>query len=493
MYEEYYNNNSTSTTKDSGKAVMDDQLTDAFESLIIQNQPEETNQIAGRKGIRDYLNDSKNDNSIRSPRLKGCQEKKMNVFCDLQEPATTTIQHQDVCQNNITLLKYDTVDHQAIDLCDMATLMNPNPCDTNIVNDVQNTSVLKTPVQNIASIKKHTVRSSPRINNKKEEICLAEDKIINDNIPDPVSSSSPLETPYHTPKAEEGGTNVRKINDKSVWSTPQNKSRHQQRRIHIKTIPEVISENVPDIVTSTPFKSCDVLPESPGLEHIYPKVVSPSANEQSFTSPKFSYSSSEDVLSTESSICSTSSISKANVSFGIAKVYCFDRCFGIDTVPEEGNFALGMSQVAWEAVDCPIYDNSEELSKSMQKLTIDQRRTLLEESCGSVELDKVDEEDDTCRSPEIEVIRNDRKQVGCHCIGACNPATCECALSEIECQVERAGWPCGCTKQRCKNPEGRRQYQQAKIKKETRIKIMQTVGKVEKVGKVGKGQIRRSV
>ncbi|CAL4087919.1 unnamed protein product [Meganyctiphanes norvegica] len=450
------------------------------------NNIQETDNSYEKKTIKCCAKFQNEDQFIlysKSPSIKNVNV--VEKLCSLKTPDKTKSYEIDCLslfpqKNILQQRKCTQIDHCENTNFHIATIKNSTASNCNVVSDVDNSSGVKTPEQCNSSLKIHSVKT-PRFKKTKEKEAFNVDKTTNASAADSQNlqlneGESPEEDHWQTPNFDEEKCE-RKVYNKPVWLTPHIKSRHQRMRINLKTPTEIVTEKHRDITTSTPCKSSDVLLESPGIDNFYPKVASPSVNEHSNTSIQTGYSSSDDVPSTESSICSTSSISKLNVSFGKAKVYCFDRCFGLDTVPDEGEFALGMSQVPWETMEFPLYDNPEELSKSMQKLTIDQRRSLLEESCGSVELNDLDGASGTFISPEIAAIRSAREQVGCQCRGTCDPVVCECALSQIECQVERAGWPCGCTRLRCKNPEGRRQYEQAKVKKETRIKIMQIEGK----------------
>ena len=70
---------------------------------------------------------------------------------------------------------------------------------------------------------------------------------------------------------------------------------------------------------------------------------------------------------------------------------------------------------------------------------------------------------DRTEADEIRLIRDSRRQCGCTCVGSCKPATCECAINEIECQVENDGFPCACSKSNCKNPSGRRTFNETEV------------------------------
>lgn len=55
--------------------------------------------------------------------------------------------------------------------------------------------------------------------------------------------------------------------------------------------------------------------------------------------------------------------------------------------------------------------------------------------------------------------------VGCKCrFGNCLGNYCSCMANGIECQVEDDGYPCACRKSKCKNPQGRKEYNRARIR-----------------------------
>ena len=69
---------------------------------------------------------------------------------------------------------------------------------------------------------------------------------------------------------------------------------------------------------------------------------------------------------------------------------------------------------------------------------------------------------DRSEAEDIRLIRDSRRRCGCSCVDTCRPDTCECAINEIECQVENAGFPCSCSK-KCKNPFGRRTFDETEV------------------------------
>ena len=68
-------------------------------------------------------------------------------------------------------------------------------------------------------------------------------------------------------------------------------------------------------------------------------------------------------------------------------------------------------------------------------------------------------EKDLCKD-----IRSSREVCGCDCNGVCDPETCICSLAGIKCQVDRPAFPCGCSKEGCKNPEGRIEFNPIRVR-----------------------------
>lgn len=86
------------------------------------------------------------------------------------------------------------------------------------------------------------------------------------------------------------------------------------------------------------------------------------------------------------------------------------------------------------------------------------------------------EEDEDCKE-----IRVSRSKCGCSCNnGLCVADSCECSLAGIKCQVDREGFPCGCTIETCTNPEGRVEYNPLRIRSHylTTIKVLKDMEKV---------------
>lgn len=227
------------------------------------------------------------------------------------------------------------------------------------------------------------------------------------------------------------------------------------------------------------------------------------------------------------------------VKFGQVQLFRFSIIQGFQTVPTSGGtVALGMGkqleeQPTFHSVD-EFYDiqraeNNEKISswnrdyrserskntpKKRQKTfgrkstkRVKQEVLLLEEeqANGDVEpfyvreelrkfvLSRITSDSDTdaasLHNEDIEKetasIIESRKHIGCKCDnGNCQPDTCECALNDIGCQAHyfdeetNAYFPCTCSKG-CRNPNGRKYYNQKKIKRHF-TKTIKNVKKAEK-------------
>uniref|UniRef100_A0A7E4UN65 CSRNP_N domain-containing protein n=1 Tax=Panagrellus redivivus TaxID=6233 RepID=A0A7E4UN65_PANRE len=101
------------------------------------------------------------------------------------------------------------------------------------------------------------------------------------------------------------------------------------------------------------------------------------------------------------------------------------------------------------------------------------RHALL--STANVQPDPTDFED--CKD-----IRDSRSKCGCSCTdGICDPATCECSLSGIKCQVDQDGFPCPCDELNCANKEGRVEFSPSRVRTHylSTIKLLKDTEKVK--------------
>ncbi|XP_055457716.1 cysteine/serine-rich nuclear protein 1 isoform X2 [Psammomys obesus] len=64
---------------------------------------------------------------------------------------------------------------------------------------------------------------------------------------------------------------------------------------------------------------------------------------------------------------------------------------------------------------------------------------------------------------ELQALRQSREDCGCHCDGVCDPETCSCSLAGIKCQMDHTSFPCGCCSEGCENPNGRVEFNQARV------------------------------
>ncbi|CAF0916370.1 unnamed protein product [Adineta ricciae] len=186
---------------------------------------------------------------------------------------------------------------------------------------------------------------------------------------------------------------------------------------------------------------------------------------------------------------------KKNVRFDDVTVYYFARSQGFVSVPSQGTVTLGMvpehSHVEQYSVtdflrvrraihksilrerkllppsssNAMDSDNDEDEPLPVddyyfvQPIATRQRRTLLKQA-GLVKIDATEKY-------ELASIRRSREVCGCSCTretGGCQPTTCDCYLNGIACQVDRLTFPCPCATMLCKNPLGRLEFNQNRVR-----------------------------
>ncbi|XP_043259894.1 microtubule-associated protein futsch [Colletes gigas] len=195
---------------------------------------------------------------------------------------------------------------------------------------------------------------------------------------------------------------------------------------------------------------------------------------------------------------------KRNIHFDAVTVYYFPRAQGFTCVPSQGGSTLGMSAThthaerfslsehateqrrihrarlaqlrSERAANCVVEaasssedpsDDTDEEQSDNEELDIDsyyflqpvptwQRRALLR-AAGVRRIDAV--EKDECRD-----IRASREHCGCGCKGYCDPESCPCSRANVKCQVDRAGFPCGCTRDGCANSSGRIEFNPVRVR-----------------------------
>ena len=91
------------------------------------------------------------------------------------------------------------------------------------------------------------------------------------------------------------------------------------------------------------------------------------------------------------------------------------------------------------------------IEEELQVFDADSRWRLLEQAG----VEKLNSEEGI----ECDEIRISRQECGCYCESCCLE-TCSCAINGITCHSEDeiACFPCSCSEESCKNPEGRTEY-----------------------------------
>ncbi|KAH8413381.1 hypothetical protein KR009_010475, partial [Drosophila setifemur] len=188
---------------------------------------------------------------------------------------------------------------------------------------------------------------------------------------------------------------------------------------------------------------------------------------------------------------------KRSINFDQVKVYYFPRQQGFSCVPTAGGCTLGMGarHIAFKTMTLAEHaaelrrahrnqnqelqprgsssDDSEESEEDylsegsgsdaddgsngfLQPVTPKQRRALLK-AAGVRKIDA--NEKSECRD-----IRNSREVCGCSCREFCDPETCACSQAGIKCQVDRAMFPCGCSREACGNTVGRVEFNPTRVR-----------------------------
>ena len=113
-------------------------------------------------------------------------------------------------------------------------------------------------------------------------------------------------------------------------------------------------------------------------------------------------------------------------------------------------------------------DEEDEAASGSVLIPVDskERRTVLR-SAGVEEINLWEKE-------ECKQLRLSRQQCGCTCAGPCLADSCACAAGGIMCQVDRPGFPCGCSAEACGNPAGRLEFNPVKVRTHFVKTIMRT-------------------
>ncbi|XP_056660193.1 cysteine/serine-rich nuclear protein 1 [Monodelphis domestica] len=194
-----------------------------------------------------------------------------------------------------------------------------------------------------------------------------------------------------------------------------------------------------------------------------------------------------------------------SVTFAGVTVFYFPRCQGFTSVPSRGGCTLGMVRrhhscchftleefaqeqacsrkeklrlrlreekleaLKWklkaggtqEAEELPAEEADVEVTEEeldgpfLQPYSARQRRRLLR-ATGVRRIDREEKR-------ELQAIRLSREDCGCKCQDVCDPETCSCSAAGIKCQMDHTSFPCGCSKEGCGNPEGRVEFNQARV------------------------------
>lgn len=164
---------------------------------------------------------------------------------------------------------------------------------------------------------------------------------------------------------------------------------------------------------------------------------------------------------------------RRNVRFNEKVIFSFPRTQGASCVPSTGGSTLGMKHTHCFVEHFKISDefhaeNDDDSSESELKeggnegsifLPIPHKvRKAILKAAGVKKINK--QEADECMQ-----IRCSRQVCGCDCKSFCDPSSCFCILNGINCQVDRDGFPCGCTSAGCENPNGRHEYDPVSVRK----------------------------
>ncbi|XP_020826265.1 cysteine/serine-rich nuclear protein 1 [Phascolarctos cinereus] len=114
-----------------------------------------------------------------------------------------------------------------------------------------------------------------------------------------------------------------------------------------------------------------------------------------------------------------------------------------------------MHQLPVEEADVEVTDEELDSGAFLQPYSARQRRRLLR----AVGVRRIDREE----KQELQAIRLSREDCGCKCQDVCDPETCGCSVAGVKCQMDHTSFPCGCTKDGCGNPEGRVEFNQARV------------------------------
>ncbi|XP_063241787.1 uncharacterized protein LOC134541959 [Bacillus rossius redtenbacheri] len=173
---------------------------------------------------------------------------------------------------------------------------------------------------------------------------------------------------------------------------------------------------------------------------------------------------------------------KKCIRFGSVTIYYFPRAQGFTAISSDGGVALGMEA---HHCDVKLLSSSDyavqkdqqllrgshrkhkkkrlsstpgvdyESHRAVQTLSSHKRTSLLR-AAGIRQVDY-------CAIQEAVMINASRLMCGCFCTDGCVPDVCFCARMEIECLIDREGFPCKCSADSCGNPHGRTTFSPAEV------------------------------
>ncbi|XP_027691662.1 cysteine/serine-rich nuclear protein 1 [Vombatus ursinus] len=198
-----------------------------------------------------------------------------------------------------------------------------------------------------------------------------------------------------------------------------------------------------------------------------------------------------------------------NVTFAGVTVFYFPRCQGFTSVPSRGGCTLGMVRRHHTCCNFTLEEFAQEQARSRkEKLRVRLREEKLEALKWKLKASGTPEPEETHQLPveeadvevtdeeldggaflqpysarqrrrllramgvrridreekqELQAIRLSREDCGCKCQDVCDPETCSCSVTGIKCQMDHTSFPCGCSKDGCGNPEGRVEFNQARV------------------------------
>ncbi|VTJ92155.1 Hypothetical predicted protein [Marmota monax] len=181
-----------------------------------------------------------------------------------------------------------------------------------------------------------------------------------------------------------------------------------------------------------------------------------------------------------------------HVAFTGITVFYFPRCQGFTSVPSRGGCTLGMAPRHSACCHFSLCEFTQEQARARREklrprlkeeklemlrwklsasgvpegeadlpLTLDaiSDASVEEDLAEAVAAGLIDREE----KRELQALRQSREDCGCRCDRVCDPETCSCSLAGIKCQMDHTGFPCGCCKEGCENPNGRVEFNEARV------------------------------